>query len=60
MEMWLWWVMERVVVVMVSGVEWMRDGGGWAGAAYMVNGGAGGCLENQSLLRAVTNTKVNC
>ena len=50
----------EMVVVMMSGVEWMRDGGGWAGAAYMVNGGAGGCLENQSLLRAVTNTKVNC
>jgi hypothetical protein len=50
-----------VVVVMVSGVEWMRDGGGWAGAAYMVKRGAGGCLENQSLLRSIAarprNTK---
>jgi hypothetical protein len=43
-----------MVVVVVSGVEWMRDGGGWAGAAYMVKSGAGGCLENQSLLRAQT------
>ena len=54
-------VMEMVVVVMVSGVEWMRDGGWWAGAAYMVNGGAGGCLENQSLLRVQKRTpKSNC
>ena len=48
--MWLWWVME-MVVVMVSGVEWMRDGGGWAGAAYMVNGG-GGRLPGKSIFVA--------
>ena len=32
-------------------VWWMRDAEGRAGAAYMVIGGAGGWVENQSLLR---------
>lgn len=36
-----------VDVVESGAVWWMRDGGGWAGAAYKVLGG-GGSLENQS------------
>lgn len=37
--------------LMSGAVQWMRDGDGRAGAAYMVIGGAGSCLENHSLLR---------
>jgi hypothetical protein len=44
-----------VVVVMVSGVEWMREGGRRAGAAYMVIGG-GGRLPGKSIFDALSSS----
>jgi len=47
----------------MGGDEWMRDGGGWAGAAYMVIGGraaAGKSIFVALLCTRPANTKVDC